>query len=100
MLPQFILSVTTLEGNEIRVVACTKSLALDDSLTFKLHVEKLVKKLRIKPGFYFKISCFSFIVKKQLAAARFLPVLDYGDLLCMNASAQCLHMLVQTGGHT
>ena len=33
------------------------------------------------------------IVKKRLVAATFLPVLDYGDLLYMNASAKCLHMI-------
>lgn len=43
-------SVSTLEVNEIEVVHVYKYLGvlIDDSLTFKLHVEKLVKKLRLK----------------------------------------------------
>ena len=72
---------------------------IDDSLTFKQHIEKLVKKPRIKLGFYFRNKlCFSFNAKKRLVAATFLSVLDYGDLLYMNASAKCLHM-VDTAFH-
>ena len=32
-------------------------------------------------------------VRRDLVEATFLPVLDYGDLLYMNASVHCLHML-------
>ena len=42
--------------------------------------------------------CFSFNVKKKLVAATFLYVLDYGDLLYMHTSAQCLHK-VDTAYH-
>lgn len=39
---------------------------IDDSLTFELHVEKLVKKLRLNLGFYFQNKlCFPFDAKKN-----------------------------------
>uniref|UniRef100_A0A3P9K1B3 Reverse transcriptase domain-containing protein n=1 Tax=Oryzias latipes TaxID=8090 RepID=A0A3P9K1B3_ORYLA len=95
-MPHTIPTVSTLEGNNIEVVHEYKYLGvlIDDSLTFKPHVENLVKKLRLKLGFYFRNKlCFSFEVKKRLVAATFLSVLDYGDLFYMNASAQCLRMI-------
>lgn len=94
--PQIIPSVVTGGGGVIEVVKSYKYLGImiDDSLTFKPHVETLVKKLRLKLGFYFRNRmCFSFNVKKRLVEATFLPVLDYGDHLYMHASSQCLHRL-------
>ena len=91
--PQNIPTVVMLEGGEIEIVSSYEYLGIliDDSLTFKPHVLNLVKKLRLKLGFYFRNKlCFSFNVKKQLFAATFLSVLDYGDLLYMHSSAQCL----------
>lgn len=45
-------------------------------------------------GFYFRNkSCFSFVSKKRLVAATFIPLLDYGDVLYMNACSTSLHML-------
>ena len=59
-------------------------------LTFKI----LGKKLKLKVGFYFRNkSCFSLEARRRLVEATFLPVLEYGDLLYINASAHCLHML-------
>ncbi len=88
--------VYTANGKEIEVVKSYKYLGivLDDSLHFKPHVQYLVRKLRLKLGFYFHNKlCFSFNVKKHLVAATFLPVLDYGDVLYMHASVQCLQMV-------
>ena len=69
-------------------------LLIDDRLSFKPHVENLVKKLRVKLGFFFRHkSCFSFLTRKKLIATTFLPVLDYSDLLYMNAPANCLRSL-------
>lgn len=85
--------VVTLDGNIVEVVNSYKyvGILIDDSLTFKSLVMCLVKKLRLKLGFYFcNKMCFSLNVKNCLVAATFLPVLDYGDLLYMHASAQCL----------
>lgn len=52
---QTTVSVTSPEGNEIEVVHEYKYLVvlIEDSLTFNPHVEKHVKKLRLKLGFYF-----------------------------------------------
>ena len=72
--PLNITSVVTLEGSEIEFVNSYKYLGnlIDDSLTFKPHVLYLVKKLRLKLGFYFRNKlCFSFNVKKQLVATTF-----------------------------
>lgn len=45
-------------------------------------------------GFYFRNkSCFSFETKRRLVAATFLSVLDYGDVIYMNASITSLKLL-------
>lgn len=87
---------STLKGNEIEVVHEYKFLGvvIDESLTFNQQIEKLVMKLRIKQSFYLcNKLCFSVNAKNQLVAATFLPVLDYGDVLYMNASAKYLYMV-------
>ncbi len=38
-------------------------------------------------------TAFLFCVKHKLVEYASLPVIDYGDVLHMNASAHCLHML-------
>ena len=64
---------------------------IEQNFSFKLHTENVVSKLKIKLGFFYRNkSCFSFRTMKHLISATFLPVLDYGDLLYMNASDQCL----------
>ena len=90
---QTIPTVSTLEGNVIEVVCMYKYLGvlLDDSLTFKPHIDNLANKLKLKLGFFHQSKFgFSFEVKKQLVTATFLSILDYGDLVYMNASAKCL----------
>ena len=84
--------MSTLEGNVIEVVRMYKYLGvlLDNSLTFKPHIDNLAKKLKLKLCFFFQSKfCFSFEVKKWLVTATFLSILDYGDLVYMNASAKC-----------
>ena len=86
-------SILSLQGCEIELMICYKYLRIliDDRLSFKPHVENLVRKLRLKLGFFFHHrSCFSFSARKKLVAANFLPVLDYGDLLYMYAPANYL----------
>lgn len=80
--------ITTIQNKVIEVVSSYKYLGfhLDEQLSFKLHIEQLAKRLKLKLGFYFRNkACFSFQAKKQLVAATFLPILDYGDILYMNA---------------
>lgn len=96
MVPQTVPVLSTLEGNIIEVVHEYKYLGvlIDNSLTFKPHIEQLVKKLKLKLGFFFRNKlCFSFEVKKRLVTATFLSVLDHGDLFYMNASSSCLQMV-------
>lgn len=48
----------------------------------------------LKLGFFFmNWSCFSFIARKRLVNATFLPFLDYIGIIYMNASAHYLHLL-------
>ena len=52
------------------------------------------KTLKLKLGFYFRNkACFSFETRRRLVSATFMPLLDYGDILYMNASAQCLRSI-------
>ncbi len=61
-------------------------IVIDENLPFKSHIEKLVSKLKMKLGFFFRNkSCFSLQVRKHLILTTFVPLLDYGDLLVMNA---------------
>lgn len=65
--------VFTLKGN-IKTVHAYKYLGslLDVSLSFKRHIQNLVKILKIKLGFFFQNKIkFSFEVKKRLATATF-----------------------------
>jgi hypothetical protein len=75
---------------EIEVVTSYKYLGIliDDGLSFKLHIQQLVKKLKLKLGFYFRNKAC-----RRLVSATFMPLLDYGDILYMNASAQCLRSI-------
>ena len=67
---------------------------LDDCLSFKLQVNNLLRKLRVKLGFFFRNkSCFSVEARKRLVSVTFLPVLDYGDLIYVNAPAHYLNKL-------
>ena len=82
------MDIVTTQGQVLEVVACYKYLGiwLDNCLSFKLQVNNLLKKLRVKLGFFFRHkSCFSLEARKRLVCVTFLPVLDYGDLIYMNA---------------
>lgn len=61
---------------------------------FRTHISNLVSKLKIKLGFLYRSkSCLSIRARKYLVTATFLPILDYGDLIYMSGSAQCLQKL-------
>ena len=89
-------SVITAQGSQIELVSSYKYLGvvIDDSLSFSAHIQQLVKKLKLKLGFFFRIkSCLSFESRKRLVSATFMSVLDYGDVLYMHASSNSLHSL-------
>lgn len=86
----------TLEGKPIELVSSYKYLGfvLEQDLSFKLHVENLLSKLRLKLGFYYRNSaCFSQSARKKLVEATFLPVLDYGDVFYRNTTKALLQSL-------
>uniref|UniRef100_A0A8C2Q2T0 ribonuclease H n=1 Tax=Cyprinus carpio TaxID=7962 RepID=A0A8C2Q2T0_CYPCA len=91
-LPQII----TLYNQKIERVSCYNYLGflLDEKLTFNPHVDKLVKKLRVKLRFYYgNKACFNLKARKELVAATFLSVVDYGDILYMHAAKSVLRSL-------
>ena len=85
---------SNIQGSEIESVSQYKYLGIiiDNSLSFKPHILELLKKCK-NNNFFRNKSCFSFEAKKRLVSATFLSVLDYGDVVYMNASSQCLHSL-------
>ncbi|KAJ8287209.1 hypothetical protein GJAV_G00048920 [Gymnothorax javanicus] len=94
--PDALHSIVSLQGTPIELVSNYKYLGIhiDDGLSFKIHVDNLLKKLKMKLSFFFRNkSCFSFAAWKRLVAATFLPHLDYGDVLYMYAPASCLQLL-------
>jgi len=90
------LNIVTDHGKTIEIVSSYKYLGflIDDQLSFKLHIQNLVKRLKLKLGFFFRNkSCFTFSARKRLVNATFLSIIDYGDLLYMNAPTKYLQML-------
>ncbi len=88
--------IVTLYDQEIERVSCYNYLGflLDEKLSFKLHVDNLVKKMRVKLSFYYRNkACFNLKVRKELVAATFLSVVDYGDILYMHATKSVLRSL-------
>ncbi len=70
---------------------------LDERLGFNIHIENLLKKLRPKLGFLFRIKkCFPFEAKKRIIQSCFLSVLNYGDVVYMHANLSLLKKLVYT----
>ena len=65
---------------------------MDDKLSFKVHVDNLVTKLKLKMYFRNK-ACFPLRTRKKLVHATFLSVIDYGDLLYMHADSSVLQRL-------
>lgn len=88
--------ILTLQGEFIERVNCYKYMGiwLDDKLGFQIHIEKLLKKLRLKLGFLFRLKkCFHFKARKRIIQSCFLSVLDYGDVIYMHASLSSLKKL-------
>ena len=95
-LPADLPKIFTAERTEIKKTASYKYLGIivEENLTFKLHIDRLVSKLKLKLCFFFRNkSCFSLQVRNHLISTTFLPLLDYGDLLYMNTPDQYLRKL-------
>lgn len=83
-------TILTQSGTPIERVTSYKYLGiwLDDKLSFGVHIESLLKKLRPKLGFYFRLKkCFPYSARKRLVQSTFLSVLDYGDLIYMHSTS-------------
>ncbi len=90
------LSIFTSDGKMIERVPFYKYLGIwiDDKLLFNVHIANLIRKLKLKLGFYFRNkSNFTFSAKKKLVETTFLTVLDYGDILYMHAASSILTSL-------
>ena len=90
------LSIVTLQGEPIEIVDSYKYLGiwLDTKLSYSVHIEHLVKKLRRKIGFLYRNkSCFSVIARRSLVQSLILSVFDYGDIVYMHASSTVLKSL-------
>ena len=95
-LPTVLPCIMSAQHNPIEAVNTYRYLGItiDDNLCFKPHIDNLLRKLKLKLGFFFRNkACFSTSARKRLVAATFLPLLDYGDVVYMNASAHSLHLL-------
>ncbi len=80
--------IISFEGTKIEYVVTYKyrGILFDSQLTFMLHIDKLLSKLKLKLRFYYRNrSLFSLKARNYLVSATFLPLLDYGDFLYMNA---------------
>lgn len=85
---QHLSAVPSNYGDQIKSVTENKCLGIliDDSLTFKK--KKYFNKLKIKHGFYFRIKSYlSFEARTKLLTDTFMFVLDYVNVIYMNASA-------------
>ena len=81
-------SIVTSGGSPIEKVSSYKYLGirLDDKLSFKVHMDNLERKLKLKLGFYFcNRACFLLMARMKLVQTTFLSVIDYGDLLYVHA---------------
>ena len=90
------LNISTADSSIIERVTEYKYLGiwLDEKLTFKSHVDKLVSKLRQKIGFFYRNRAnFPMISRKRVIEAVFMSVLDYGDVIYRNASSSTLKSL-------
>ena len=87
------LALTSLDGSRINQVSAYKYIGiwLDDELSFKMHIDELCKRLKIKLGFLYRNrTCLSSTNRRQIVQATFMSVIDYGDIIYMHATASPL----------
>ena len=68
------LTITTLNGSLIERVSSYKYLGIwvDERLAFSIHIDKLLKKLRKKLGFFYHLkNCFPYKAHKKLVESTF-----------------------------
>ncbi len=86
----------TLQGLEIEVVSKYKYLGvlIDGSLA-SCSVGLSCESIKVETGnFFFRVKyCLSLAARKRLIAATFLSVLDYSEIIYMQAPKHCLQAL-------
>ena len=78
--------IATLAGHTIEQVKVYKYLGVwvDDKLSFTVHVDNLIRRLKLKIGFYYwHKACFSFEARKEMVRCTLLSVLDFSDVIYM-----------------
>lgn len=86
---QLFFLIITLHGSKIVLLSHYAS----TSLSSKTHIYQLVK-YQMKFGIYFKfLVLLSSEAKKRVVPRAFMSVLDYVDVIRLQASSRCLHKL-------
>lgn len=81
--PQDLPSIIMSQDDMIELLSSYKYLGflIDDTLSFKLQIQQLAKKLKLRLFYYLRNKpCFHLLQKKTLFDAV-LPLTDYGDVL-------------------
>lgn len=67
---------------------------LETDLSFRTHVHATTNKLNYRLRTLSQsLSCFNYQVRKRIVTQLLLPILDYADIIYLNATASCLHSL-------
>ena len=67
---------------------------MDDKPSFTVHMENLIRKLKLRIGFYYRHKAyFSLEARKELVRCTLLAVLDFSDVMYMQASTTTLRAL-------
>ena len=78
--------IATLDGDTIEQVKVYKYLGVwvHDKLSFTVHVENLIRKLKLKIVFYYRHKdYFSLEARKELVQCTLLAALDLSDVIIM-----------------
>lgn len=91
---QLDLKIQTTNGSDLERVSSFKYLGLwiDPELTFKPHIDYIVKKCQASLSSLYRASeCFTFEVRKRLITQLIFPILDYADIIYMNTTDYILY---------
>ena len=88
--------IKSLNGTQITHTDSFKYLGIwiDSNLSFKTHIHHLIRKLKFKLSFLYRIKgCLSTSNRKIIVLSSFVSVLDYGDILYCHAAPSTLNQL-------
>uniref|UniRef100_A0A671Z0G9 Reverse transcriptase domain-containing protein n=1 Tax=Sparus aurata TaxID=8175 RepID=A0A671Z0G9_SPAAU len=93
------LSINYPDGTPLEEIDRFKYLGvwLDSQLTFKVHIDSVIKKINCSLGLlYCSINCFTLQIRKKIVTQLILPILDYADIVYQNTSETNLSSLKVT----